>query len=157
PQLPNLFIRWLTEPGDAVYDPFAGRGTVPLEALLMARRAYASDANPLALALSQSKVRVPARSRLLARVTQLERQFVPRPTDGVPPHIRMLYAESTLRQIVYLKDALVRSRPVDAFLIATLLGLLHGNHSKHGATRSLSISMPNTFAMGPEYVRNYIA
>jgi hypothetical protein len=52
PQLPHVFIRWLTEPGDAVYDPFAGRGTVALEAVLSGRRAYASDANPLAVALS---------------------------------------------------------------------------------------------------------
>ena len=25
-QVPHVFIRWLTEPGDVVYDPFAGRG-----------------------------------------------------------------------------------------------------------------------------------
>src|SRR5687767_2024220 len=75
PQLPNVFIRWLTEPGDAVYDPFSGRGTVPLEAVLEGRRGYASDANPLAAALSAAKVRIPARSRVRARITQLENEF----------------------------------------------------------------------------------
>jgi site-specific DNA-methyltransferase (adenine-specific) len=156
PQLPNVFIRWLTEPGDSVYDPFSGRGTVPLEAVLTGRRAYASDANPLAEALSAAKVRIPARSRVRARITQLENEFAAGPVDEVPEHIRMLYSAPTLRQLVYLKEELVRARPVDAFLIATLLGLLHGNHSKSGATRGLSISMPNTFAMAPGYVRNYI-
>jgi site-specific DNA-methyltransferase (adenine-specific) len=68
----------------------------------------------------------------------------------------MLYATETLSQLVFLRHELVHERPGDAFLIATLLGLLHGNHSKGGATRALSISMPNTFAMAPGYVRRYI-
>jgi site-specific DNA-methyltransferase (adenine-specific) len=68
----------------------------------------------------------------------------------------MLYANETLSQLVFLRQELVQKRPGDAFLIATLLGLLHGNHSKGGATRALSISMPNTFAMAPGYVRRYI-
>lgn len=106
PQLPNVFIRWLTEPGDVVYDPFSGRGTVPLEALLAGRRAYASDANPLAAALSAAKVRIPASSRLRARITQLENRFAPASIDEVPDHIRMLYSEPTLRQLVFLKAEL---------------------------------------------------
>jgi site-specific DNA-methyltransferase (adenine-specific) len=68
----------------------------------------------------------------------------------------MLYASETLSQLVFLRSELKRERPLDAFLIATLLGLLHGNHSTQGATRALSISMPNTFAMAPGYVRQYI-
>lgn len=157
PQLPNVFIRWLTEPGDAVYDPFSGRGTVPLEAVLTRRLAYASDANPLAAALSAAKVRIPARSRLRARITHLEGQFAAPAINEVPEHVRMLYSKPTLCQLVYLKDELDRARPVDAFLVAMLLGLLHGNHSRSGATRGFSISMPNTFAMAPRYVRDYIA
>ena len=36
PQLPEFFIKRLTRAGDTVYDPFAGRGTTPLQAALMA-------------------------------------------------------------------------------------------------------------------------
>ena len=157
PQLPRVFIGWLTEPGDVVYDPFSGRGTVPLEAVLADRRAYASDANPLAVALSEVKVRIPAASQVRRRIARLERQFRAPAIDDVPDDIRMLYSEPTLRQLAYCKAELERSRPVDAFLVAMLLGLLHGNHSRRGATRGLSISMPNTFAMAPGYVRKYIA
>jgi site-specific DNA-methyltransferase (adenine-specific) len=156
PQLPHVFIRWLTEPGDAVYDPFSGRGTVALEAVLTGRRAYASDANPLAVALSAAKVRVPTRSALRRRITNLENSYRPADASGVPDRIRMLYASGTLSQLAFLRRELIGERPGDAFLIATLLGLLHGNHSKGGATRGLSISMPNTFAMAPGYVRRYI-
>jgi site-specific DNA-methyltransferase (adenine-specific) len=76
--------------------------------------------------------------------------------SAIPDEIRMLYASETLSQLAFLREELAPERSGDAFLIATLLGLLHGNHSKSGATRALSISMPNTFAMAPGYVRRYI-
>jgi hypothetical protein len=157
PQLPSVFIRWLTEPGDSVYDPFSGRGTVALEAALAGRAAYASDANPLAAALSGAKVDVPSARSVRARIASLERSFVAPDLADVPANIRMLYSDQTLSQIVFLKNALQRNRHIDRFLTATMLGLLHGNHSSRGATRALSISMPNTFAMAPGYVRRYIA
>ena len=37
PQLPRFFIERLTEPGDVVFDPFMGRGTTLLEAVLLGR------------------------------------------------------------------------------------------------------------------------
>src|SRR5580698_11671016 len=47
PQLPEFFIERLTRPGDAVYDPFSGRGTTLLQAALMGRRPAGNDINPL--------------------------------------------------------------------------------------------------------------
>jgi hypothetical protein len=47
PQLPEFFIERLTRPGDTVYDPFAGRGTTPLQAALMGRGPVGNDINPL--------------------------------------------------------------------------------------------------------------
>lgn len=47
PSIPHFFIRWLTEPGDVVYDPFSGRGTTVLEACLLGRRGLGSDANQI--------------------------------------------------------------------------------------------------------------
>ena len=38
PQLPEFFITRLTKAGDAVYDPFMGRGTTPVQAALLGRR-----------------------------------------------------------------------------------------------------------------------
>ena len=38
PQLPRFFIERLSQPGDAVYDPFMGRGTTQMEAFLLARK-----------------------------------------------------------------------------------------------------------------------
>lgn len=158
PQIASVFIRWLTQPGDVVYDPFSGRGTVPLEALLYGRVGLGSDANPLATALTTAKVRIPSASAVSRRLEELEESWSNShgTTSGVPDAIRMLYAPGTLRQLVFLRERLGERRRVDPFITGLVLGMLHANHSAAGATRGFSISMPNTFAMGSNYVRDYI-
>ena len=47
PQLPRFFIERLTDPGDVVFDPFMGRGTTLLEAVLLGRDVIGNDVNPL--------------------------------------------------------------------------------------------------------------
>jgi hypothetical protein len=56
PQLPEFFIERLTRPGDTVYDPFAGRGTTPLQAALMGCRPLGNDINPLSEMLVQPRL-----------------------------------------------------------------------------------------------------
>lgn len=151
-------ISWLTEPGDGVYDPFSGRGTVALEAALLGREAFSSDANPLASVLTQAKTVIPSRGTLSTRLARLEAAYLRASIDvsGEPSEIRMLYSDGTLKQLVFLKRELDAKNNADCFLIATTLGMLHANHGKDGATRGFSISMPNTFAMAPGYVERYI-
>jgi DNA methylase len=159
PQMASFFIRWLTEPGDAVYDPFSGRGTVALEAVLQGRQGLGADANPLAHALTKAKVRIPAASAVSRRLADLEAEFissVSQSLDSIPHDIRMLYSTVTLRQLQFLRQRLTGRGYVDPFITALILGMLHANHSGEGATRGFSISMPNTFAMAPGYVRKYI-
>ncbi|WP_194904898.1 DNA methyltransferase [Catenulispora rubra] len=157
PQLAHFFIDWLTQPGDAVYDPFAGRGTVCLEAALQGRLGYGSDANPMAVVLTQAKIHVPSRRALFARLSKLESGYASSTVSAndVPDTIAMLYSEQTLKQLNWLRNELDRARDVDCFLIATILGMLHANHNKSGP-QGFSISMPNTFAMAPGYVARYI-
>ena len=152
-------IEWLTQPGDMVYDPFSGRGTTPLEALLLGRQAAASDANPLAVALSRAKTVLPSYYEASTRLKNLAKQFNAGDVDihNEPEDITMLYSDWTLRQLVYLKNGLRKNHPTDNLLRAVVLGMLHANHSQAGATAGFSISMPNTFAMSPGYVRKFIA
>ena len=56
PQLPQIFITQLTQPGDAVLDPMMGSGTTIVEAYLSGRHAYGLDIDPLALRIAQIKV-----------------------------------------------------------------------------------------------------
>ena len=53
PQLPEFFIERLTVPGDAIYDPFMGRGITPIQAALMGRRPVGNDINPLSILLTR--------------------------------------------------------------------------------------------------------
>lgn len=55
-QLPEFFIARLSEPGDWVHDPFMGRGTTPLQAALMGRKACGNDINPISRMLVRPRL-----------------------------------------------------------------------------------------------------
>jgi DNA modification methylase len=55
PQLPRLFIRELTRPGEVVLDPMVGSGTAIVEAVLAGRHAVGVDLDPLAVLIAQVK------------------------------------------------------------------------------------------------------
>lgn len=156
PSIPRVFISWLTDEGDTVYDPFSGRGTTALEACLLGRVGLGSDLNPMAVLLTQAKVDPPSLRALDRRLSDLRRRIRRRSTRSEPERIRMLFSERTLGEIVWLKDELSRSSKVDRFLLAVLLGILHLNADQSGRPRGLTVAMPNTFAMAPGYVARYI-
>ena len=156
PQVPHVFIRWLTKPGDVVYDPFAGRGTTPMEACRMGRVGMGSDANPLAYLLTAGKVDAPTTDEARARLRVLRERCVPECSSSAPADIRMLYSDRVLGQLIWLREALTVTRRDDRFLMALLLGVMHANYRPGGPARGLSISMPNTFSMSAGYVRRYI-
>ena len=157
PQIPHVFIRWLTEPGDVVYDPFAGRGTAPMEACRMGRIGLGSDANPLAYLLTAAKVEPPVYKEARARLLKLRKACRPGDPADAPDDIRMLYHPRVLGQLLWLRNKLRETNRTDRFLLALLLGTMHANYSPGSPARGLSISMPNTFSMAPGYVRRYIA
>lgn len=157
PAMPHVFVRWLTRAGDVVYDPFSGRGTTVLEACLAGRVGLGSDANPLAWILTAAKADPPTAASVARRLSELaaSRQRRHRSTE-VPPEIRMLFTRRVLEQLTWLQNDLSWSKKVDRYLVATLVGMLHGNANRDGRPRGLSVPMPNTFAMAPGYVRRYI-
>ncbi len=157
PRIPHVFIEWLTEAGDVVYDPFCGRGTAPLEAVRTGRIGLGSDLNPLAVALSNAKLNPPTEAAAMERLRELRLKCVPADPADAPEHIRMLYSPLVMGQLIWLRGELDKNSTVDCFLLATLLGLLHANYQPGKPARGLSISMPNTFSMSPAYVKKYIA
>jgi len=54
--VPAFFIARLTKPGEAVHDPFMGRGTTPLQAALMGRQPLGNDINPLSTLLVRPRL-----------------------------------------------------------------------------------------------------
>jgi site-specific DNA-methyltransferase (adenine-specific) len=157
PRLPHYFIQKFTHPGDVVLDPFCGRGTTPLQACVTGRIGIGVDLNPMAYVLTRAKIEAPPPAHLEARLRALENDMFYGEIEREPDHIRMLFHASTLRQLVYLKQVLDPTNPCDNFIAATILGILHGASARDKKRSSyLSISMPNTFSMSPNYIREYI-
>ena len=74
PQLPRFFIRLLTKEGDAVYDPFSGRGTTAIEAALLGRKVIANDINPLSKIICRPRLAVPETGAVHARLAAIPLQ-----------------------------------------------------------------------------------
>jgi len=136
-----------------VLDPFCGRGTAPFQALLMGRRAIATDTNPVAYCVTRAKTAAPDAAQLRRRITLLERACNDRDFErerrALPPFFRAAYHTTTLRRLLFLRQNLRwRESNVDGMLAALTLGALHGETSS-GAY--LSNQMPRTISTKPEY------
>lgn len=111
PQLPAFFIDRLTVPGDTVYDPFMGRGTTPLQASLMGRRAAGSDVNPLSAMLLRPRLLPPPLGRVHSRLNEI----VWRDRGVRHSELLVFYSPSTLAQILTLRDYLIERTISGAF------------------------------------------
>jgi len=153
PSIPNHFIKKYSEHGDVVLDPFSGRGTTPLEACLLGRVGVGNDRNPLAFVLTKSKTDTPAKDKIISKIKKLETEFYSgnRSSPHAESKIKMLYNTKTLQQLLFLREKLNwKKSNVDAFITAMVLGIMHGRSAGY-----LSIPMPNTFSMSPNYVKKY--
>jgi len=121
-------VAQFTEPGDTVYDPFCGAGTVALEAWLGGRHVIAGDLNPYAYVLTKGKMTPPPRLEdALSRLVECWREATveTRTIDlrRVPVWIRRFFHPDTLRETLAIRNVLCRRR--QWFLLSCLLGILH--------------------------------
>jgi hypothetical protein len=105
PQLPRFFIGLLTRKGDAVYDPFSGRGTTVIEAALLGRDVIANDANPLSRIMTESRFFPPS-------LTAVEKRLATVPAASAGPEIdlSMFYHPDTAKEIVALRSYLLERK-----------------------------------------------
>ena len=131
PQLPRFFIERLTEPGDVVFDPFMGRGTTLLEAVLLGRDVLGNDVNPLSRFLVEARLDPPTLPEVAAR---LECLALDEPTER-PEGFEVFFDERTLNQICRLRAYLAERRAtgradkVDRWIQMVAINRLTG-HSK---------------------------
>ena len=59
PTEPSEVMRYLGEKSLPIYDPFAGGGSIPLEAQRLGLRAIASDLNPIAVLINKALIELP--------------------------------------------------------------------------------------------------
>jgi hypothetical protein len=118
--------------GDLVVDPFAGAGTIPLEAALRGRRAFGADISPYSRILSKAKLLPPStldEAIRFAKRTLKSAEKLPKPDlRSVPSWVRKFFHPETLREA--LKFAAAARHEGNEFLMACFLGILH--HQRPG-------------------------
>jgi site-specific DNA-methyltransferase (adenine-specific) len=162
-KLAHYFIQRYTRPGEAVLDPFSGRGTVALQARAEGRRSISNDLSPLAYVLTHAKAKAPAYQTVMDYLTRLEKRYrrAKPQAVAVSKDIEMLYHPNTLSQLVFIRDALHSKHftewsAEETMIAGSLAGIMHGSTRRDGSSQYLSISMPNTFSMSPAYVEKFI-
>ncbi len=104
PSLPAFFVERLSAPGDLVLDPFMGRGTTPLEALLRGRVPCGNDVNPLSTMLVRPRFAPPPLSKIVARIDAVDLSF-----DGaLDDELLVFFHPDTLRAICGLRASLLQ-------------------------------------------------
>jgi len=129
PQLPRFFIERFTEPGAVVYDPFAGRGTTPIEAALLGRRAIGNDINPLSRILTAPRLDPPSLEAITERLRYLAETMAP--AEDVDERLLAFYHPRTLADVTRLRDHFASSsgEPVDDWIRMVCLNRLTGHSS----------------------------
>ena len=144
-------------PRATILDPFCGSGTTLVEAKLSGRQSIGVDLNPLAVALAKAKIQPVRLDDVLYRLTDLAARFRGEADmDEVPDTLAPIFHRRTLAQLCYLRKSLGGDTPEDIFLRGSVLGIMHGKGRRDGTTGYLSVDMPNTFSMSPEYVRRFV-
>ncbi len=107
-QLPEFFIQRLTAPEDAVYDPFMGRGTTPIQAALMGRRPVGNDINPLSTLLTRPRLIPPT----IAQIAERLRTISWSDCGEQPDELLAFYHPQTLADLSALKKWIAREAPL---------------------------------------------
>lgn len=118
--------------GDLIVDPFAGAGTIPLEALLRGRRAFAADISPYARILSCAKLHPPPSLSIAIKAAEQALAAAKKTSKidlrSVPAWVRRFFHPETLREA--LAFARIAREPGNEFLMSCFLGILH--HQRPG-------------------------
>jgi len=161
PSLAHHLIACVTEPGDAVMDPFSGAGTIPFEAALAGRRAYGLDLSVLALAVSLGKLQRAKPQPLSDFLNDLDAWIrTEKPSEQETKAAESIrfnrsigeyFHEDTLSEILAARAFFKARRdnsPEWALALACMLHILHGNRPYALSRRSHPIT---PFAPTGEY------
>jgi len=125
-------INEYSQPGDTVFDPFSGSGTIPLECAINSRHVIAADASIYAKILTLGKLSAPASEVIalnaLSKLLKKSSTLPPCDLRSVPKWVRSFFHPKTLSEIINFVE--VCKIYNDYFLLSCLLGILH--HQRPG-------------------------
>lgn len=152
---PLKILRERARPGDAVLDPFCGRGTTNFAARLAGLPSLGVDSSPVAAAISSAK--------LVSATADAIRNEASRLLDGAPArHVpkgefwSWAFHQDVLESVCRLREALLDdcSTPEQIALRGILLGAMHGPKQKTFPSY-FSNQCPRTYAPKPAYAVRY--
>jgi DNA modification methylase len=129
PQLPRFFIERLSKPGDAVYDPFMGRGTTQMEAFLLGRKPLGNDINPLSKVLLAPRLSPPRIEDIEQRLKQIDLSKSKENNSD----LLAFYHADTLKEIIALKEYFIERElqanldNIDAWIRMVAINRLSGH------------------------------
>ncbi|QGS51848.1 DNA methyltransferase [Spiroplasma tabanidicola] len=160
PRLANYFIKKFSKENDYVFDTFSGRGTTILESRLLKRKAFGIDLNPFAYVLSRAKSKSYSWEIIENEINIWKRNY-----DSfneaiiLDENLKVFYSDENLRQLTFIKYKYGRNwnniNDVDNYILAIVLGLMHGPAKKNGESIYFSLSMSNCISMSKNYVIKY--
>ena len=138
-----------TQPGDAVLDPFAGRGTAIYSAAIRNRNAIGIEINPVGYVYANAKLKPGDHAAVVQRLHKLA-EIAPNfreTADNLPPFFHHCFATQVREFLIAARDTLNwRKSKTDRTLMALILISLHGKRGQ-----SLSNQMRQMTAMAPDY------
>ena len=139
PQLAGFFIQKFSAPRDVVCDPFMGRGTTPLEAALLGRKAVGMDANPLGEMLVNPRLNPPEIQEIEVRLASIPwSRFSALRVDLLAfYHPQTLQEITALRDYLLEKDAANQLDAIDAWIRLVALNRLSGHSAGFFSVRTM--------------------
>lgn len=135
PEIASWAIDTVTKPGDLVFDPFCGSGTVLLEAWIKDRDVIGTDLNPYACLITKAKlnpykdnkiVKLETILKSYSRLANIYMQYID--LNEIPDWVREFYNPDTLKELLAWVKVLKEKK--DDFALACLLSLAH--HQRPG-------------------------
>ncbi len=147
----RIFDRYASN-GEAVLDPFAGRGTTLYAARLHGLSAFGIDSNPVAVAISEAKLANTTPGRAVQSASAILADIKDPTSIPRGRFWRLAFHPEVLHTLCRLRDGLLGNCDSDSrkALRAILLGALHGPLNKIEPSY-FSNQCPRTFAPKPAY------
>ena len=117
PQLAEAFIRRYAQPGDLVWDPFAGSGTTLVEANAFGARAAGCDVSAFNCLLARVKTAEYEPSALLADVVRLSVSSDSPPVGSRSSYLERWYAPRAQTELLAFRDRLATTTYSDLWSV----------------------------------------
>ena len=153
PSLARFLTDMFVPSNGSVLDPFGGIGTIPFEACLQGKKAFAIELSPAAYAISRGKLKRPDPANVRSVVDSLAKYLDEnQPTNADVESTKLInfnktldqfYHRQTLTEILSARDYFRQSQDDSTeqdYVLACLLHILHGNRPYALSRNSHSIT-----------------